>query len=351
MFNQTTHNYTRKSRTLSFGEGRVRLLHFAVILMVTIIGCKKSSVKAEVTTPNTTATNFRVVGYLRYEDNLLDEANAIDMDKITHLNVAFINPDADGNFAVDADLKKVAVLAHAHKVQILVAIAGGLPPAYFATLMKPAKQAGFVASMVKLVDDNLLDGIDVDIEQGLVNANYESFVIKLAAALKAKGKLTTAAIATVYKDSYPDKALAQLDFINVMSYDKTGPWNQANPGQHSPYTMAVEDLAYWSGTRGIAKEKLSLGVPFYGYGFGTNAPEDMSFAQIVAKYPGSETQDQVTVTGGGIVYYNGIPTIKSKTELALEKAGGIMIWQLRQDANGANSLLDVINTAVKAHKK
>jgi GH18 family chitinase len=115
--------------------------------------------------------------------------------------------------------------------------------------------------------------------------------------------------------------------------------------------MAVEDLAYWSGTRGIAKEKLSLGVPFYGYGFGTNAPEDLSFSQIVTKYLGSQNEDQVTVTGGGIVYYNGIPTIKSKTELALEKAGGIMIWQLRQDAGGASSLLSTINTVIKSHTK
>lgn len=326
------------------------VLTLTIFILVTIAGCKKSNVKAEVITPgNTTPSTFRVVGYLRYDGNLVDEANATDLSMVTHLNVAFINPDADGNFAVDDDLKKVAILAHSKKVQILVSIAGGTPPAYISILIAPANQAKFIASLLKLVADNYLDGIDVDLEQGFVDKNYESFVTNLAAALKAKGKLTTAAIATVYKDSYPDKALAQLDFINVMSYDKTGPWNQANPGQHSPYSMAVEDLAYWSGTRGIAKEKLSLGVPFYGYGFGTNAPESLTFGEIVTKYPGAESQDQVTVSGGGIVYYNGIPTIKSKTQLALEKAGGIMIWQLRQDASGANSLLGTINTAIKAH--
>ncbi|HMG11384.1 MAG TPA: glycosyl hydrolase family 18 protein, partial [Mucilaginibacter sp.] len=151
--------------------------------------------------------------------------------------------------------------------------------------------------------------------------------------------------------SFSDKALAQLDFINVMSYDKTGPWNQAKPGQHSPYSMAVDDMNYWGGARGIAKEKLSLGVPFYGYGFGVNAPGSLAFSEILVAYPGSESLDQVTVAGGGIVYYNGIPTIKNKTEVALNKAGGIMIWQLRQDAKGANSLLNAINTVIKAHSK
>ena len=72
----------------------------------------------------------------------------------------------------------------------------------------------------------------------------------------------------------------------------------------------------------------------------------MSFKGITIKYPGSEKTDSVTVTGGGIVYYNGIPTIKAKAALALHKAGGIMIWQLLQDAADNNSLLSAINVTI-----
>ncbi|MDB4923804.1 MAG: hypothetical protein JWQ54_5787 [Mucilaginibacter sp.] len=110
--------------------------------------------------------------------------------------------------------------------------------------------------------------------------------------------------------------------------------------------MAVSDLDYWTNTRAIAKEKLSLGVPFYGYGFGTGAPADINFKELVAQYPGSENTDQVTVAGGGIIYYNGIPTIKSKTTLALQNAGGIMIWQLMGDDSGSKSLLNTINDTI-----
>lgn len=327
------------------------LLILAFFITINITGCKKNIVKAEgIDGNNTTPARFRVVGYLPYQGNLLDGANAIDMSKITHLNIAFINPDADGNFTADPNLQKVVILAHSQNVQVLAAIAGGSPPAYFSKLMEPEMQAKVIANLVKFTQDNNLDGVDVDIEQSLINSNYESFVTSLAAKLKAKGKLTTAAVASVYAASYSDRSLAVFDFINVMSYDKTGPWNPANPGQHSPYTMGVEDLAYWGGTRGITKEKLNLGVPFYGYGFGANAPADLAFSAIVAAYPGSENQDQVTVPGGGIVYYNGIPIIKSKTRLALQNAGGVMIWQLLQDAKGPNSLLGTIDTAVKAHK-
>ena len=160
----------------------------------------------------------------------------------------------------------------------------------------------------------------------------------------------TAAIATVYKDRLTDKALKQFDYVTIMTYDKTGPWRPQDGGPHAPYDMAVADLDYWTNTRHIAKEKLSLGLPFYGYGFGTGAPADVNFKNLVIQYPGAENADQFTVPGGGVIYYNGIPTIKNKTTLALQNAGGVMIWQLLGDAEGDKSLLNVINSTISTSK-
>jgi len=188
------------------------------------------------------------------------------------------------------------------------------------------------------------------LEGDLIDANYENFVIELAAALKQKNKMITAAIATVYKDQFTDKALAQFDFVNIMSYDKTGPWNPARTGPHAPYEMAVEDLEYWTKTRAIPQEKLSLGVPFYGYGFGGTAPESISWKSLLTQHPNSIQPDELSINGGTI-YYNGIPTIRKKTSLALEKSGGIMIWQLLQDTTGSQSLLSNIDEVIKSQGK
>ena len=162
--------------------------------------------------------------------------------------------------------------------------------------------------------------------------------------------MITAAIATVYKDQFTDKALAQFDFVNIMSYDRTGPWNLTKPGPHAPYEMAVEDLEYWTKTRGIAKEKLSLGVPFYGYGFGGTAPESISWKNLLLQYPDADQVDERSVNGG-MIYYNGISTIRKKTSLAIEKSGGIMIWQLLQDTTGSQSLLTNIDEVIKSKGK
>lgn len=327
-----------------------KLSTFAFFILLATAGCQKNDVKAAQGN-GSSKEKFRVVGYFRYEGNLAAEASPINLDMITHLNVAFITPDTNGVFTITKDLKKLAALAHSKGVKILASIGGGNPPAYLIKLVNQANQLKLIANLVKMAADNDLDGIDVDLEGNFIDENYESFVVNLASALKARNKLITAAVATAYKDRYTDKALAEFDFINIMSYDKTGPWNLNVPGQHAPYDMAVEDLAYWNGTRRIAKEKLSLGVPFYGYGFGSNAPESLGFKDIIAAYPGSENKDEVIVNGGGTVYYNGIATIKSKTELALDQAGGIMIWQLRQDDIGPNSLLGTINRVIKSHHK
>jgi chitinase len=327
----------------------------AVLLVVFMCSCKKSArseVKVEDDKKPAAAASFRVVGYLR-EYNVVDgRAIKFDFSKITHLNIAFLNPDVAGNFTTLIGLKELVTAAHAKNVKVLASIGGGLAPAYYTTLIADnGSRAKLVSSIAALTDQYNLDGIDVDLEGSFVDANYETFVMALKAILQPKGKLLTTAIATVYATQYTNKALAQFDFINIMSYDKTGPWKPEKPGQHSPYSMAVNDLDYWGGTRGIAKEKLSLGLPFYGYGFGSGVPEDMSFSDIIRQYPGAADKDEVTVKAGGTMYYNGVPTIKSKTTLALQKAGGIMIWQLLQDDAGSNSLLNIIDAEVKASTK
>ncbi|WP_162499799.1 glycosyl hydrolase family 18 protein [Mucilaginibacter terrigena] len=327
----------------------------AILMVVLMCSCKKSArseVKINDDKKPVAAASFRVMGYLR-EYNVVDgRAIQFDFSKITHLNIAFINPDAAGNFTTLNGLTELVAAAHAKNVKVLASIGGGLAPEYYTDLMSTGDKRNKLAnSLAAVADQYNLDGIDIDLEGHFVDGNYEAFVIAVKAALKPKGKLLTTAIATVYATQYTDKALAQFDFINIMSYDKTGPWKPERPGQHSPYSMAVDDLDYWGGTRGIAKEKLSLGLPFYGYGFGSGVPEDMSFADILKQYPGSADKDEVTVAAGGTMYYNGVPTIKSKTTLALQKAGGIMVWQLLQDDAGSNSLLNTIDALVKAAKK
>jgi chitinase len=288
--------------------------------------------------------SMHVVGYM-YSDYSWDTDMAgIDFSQITDLNLAFVNPGSDGSFAANNGLKTVIDKAHTNNVKVYFSIGGGDPPDYFAALLEDDKRSFFVASVLSLADTYNVDGIDVDIEGDLINANYAPFVSQLSAGLKAKNKLMSSALATWNADLVADSTLAQYDFINVMSYDLTGPWDPSDPGPHSPFSMAQDDFNYFTKTRNVAANKLLIGLPFYGYGFGGNAPESMTYSEIISAYPGAENADMVQVAGGGTVYYNGIPTIKQKTSFAIASgAAGVMIWQLLQDSHDSKSLLTAIN--------
>ncbi|POY37944.1 hypothetical protein C3K47_05320 [Solitalea longa] len=315
-------------------------------MLIVLAGCKKS----EANVPSKSESKFRIVGYLFNTGTLSQESASVDFNKITHLNIAFINPDANGNLTASADLDKVIAKAHASNVKVLFSFGGGDPPAHLKELVKQDKRTSFVANLVGLMQKHGFDGIDVDLEGDFIDANYEAFITALAVPVKNNQKLLTAAVASWNHYSISDNALAQFDFINVMSYDKTGPWNKANPGQHSPYSLAVDDIQLWNVTRKVPAEKISLGLPFYGYCFGTDLPDYMTYKEIVTAFPVSEKTDQVDIPNKGTVYYNGIPTIKSKVALAYEKQlGGVMIWQLLQDTNDSKSLLKAINDVVNEH--
>ena len=288
---------------------------------------------------------FRVVGYYSLNAAMSDVDKSI-LKKLTHVNLWFLNPDSTGNFTRDlSGLTRFVSEAHKRNVKVLFSIGGGSKQPQYHYLLKDDQRPMLADGGVLGQHPFDLDGVDVDLEGSNIDEYYEKFVVELAAELKKHSKLITAAIAVYYKDQLTDRALQQYDFVNVMSYDRTGPWRPEKPGPHAAYEHAVEDLDYFGTVRKIPKDKMTLGVPFYGYGYGpeiTSPAISMGYGKIVETFKGAENADQWTMPDGKILYYNGIPTIEKKTLLAKEKASGVMIWQVLGDAKGRKSLLKTI---------
>lgn len=298
-----------------------------------------------------TNTSFKIVGYYSINAALENKTQNILFKRLTHINLWFLNPDSSGIFTRDlSGLKSFIDKAHRHNVKVLFSIGGGSKQPQYHFLLKDDKRGMLINNFVNEVIKYNLDGIDVDLEGSDIGEEYEKFVVELAQTFRAKNKLVTSAIAVYYKDQLTDRALAQYDFVNVMSYDRTGPWRPEKPGPHSTYDHAAEDLSYFGIERKIPAEKMTLGVPFYGYGYGpelTSKAISMNYKEIVSTFKGAEKADEWKMPDGKILYYNGIPTIIRKTQLAKEKASGIMIWQVLGDAKGSKSLLKAINKAAK----
>ncbi|MCB0593619.1 MAG: T9SS type A sorting domain-containing protein [Phaeodactylibacter sp.] len=291
------------------------------------------------------AQQTRVVGYLPYQRAyLIDE---IRFDKLTHLCIAFANPDERGYLSAGgADLRQVVRRAHQDSVKVLISLAGGaMLPEWtdaWKRLLQPWNRPDFIQKIMLFVEVNEFDGVDIDLEWKQVNQHYSGFVLELREALSARGKLMTAALpgTTRYKH-LSEEAMHSFDFINLMAYDLTGPWTASRPGPHSPYAMAVSSLVYWTNL-GVPADKLVLGIPLYGWDFSEpGRVGSVPFSFIVATNPAYAHIDQI-----GKLYYNGLATVIAKTELAKEKAGGIMLWELGKDAYNEYSILSAVHETI-----
>jgi len=296
-------------------------------------------------TAGLTAQPTRVVGYLQYQHAY--KLQSISVDKLTHLCIAFANPDSTGYLSTEGvNILPIVQRAQQDSVKVLISLAGGAQrpewKAAWNRLLLPWNRRIFIQRIVNYVKAYNLDGVDLDLEWKSINQHYSAFVIELGQALHDRGKLFTAALPGIHR--YPQlsgRALQSFDFINLMAYDLTGHWAPNQPGPHAPYSFALRSLKYWK-KQGMPAEKLVLGLPLYGWDF-TN-PDDVhsvNYRDIVRTNPAYAHLDQV-----GSLYYNGLLTITAKVELALEQAGGIMLWELGKDSFDEYSLLLAVNRAI-----
>ena len=279
-------------------------------------------------------SNFRVVGYMpSWAGNISD----IQFSKLTHVNYAFILPNSNGTLPGVPGPSKLSSLVsagHAAGVKVLIAVGGwndGDDSAFEALAQNSSTRTTFVNALVNLVNQYNLDGVDIDWEypNNSTAGNFTLLMQQLSTALHNNGKLLTAAVVADKGTSIQSAVFNSVDFLNLMAYDGGQP-------NHSTYAFATASLKYWQTDRGLAKAKTNLGVPFYG----RSSDSYVDYKNLLAQgaSPNSDTF--------GSVGYNGIPTIKSKTNLAYDQAGGIMIWDLNADAIGGNSLLSAIDQVI-----
>jgi len=287
-------------------------------------------------TPMTASSQpFRIVAYAT--EGIAE--NQIPYDKLTQINYSFLIPNADGTFRPIKDASKltnIVAAAHSHKVSVSIAIGGWGWDSQFEEMASGADtRAAFVRNVSRFVQEFHLDGVDVDWEYpdaGQSSQNFLALIRELRAALP--GKTLTAAVVS-YGDKnglgIPRESFAEIDFVNVMTYD--GP-------DHGSMEQFEKGLKYWSG-RGVPKEKLIMGVPFYSRA--KESPEQsVTYARLVAAVPAAANTD--TCEFSGLTQrYNGIPTIKEKTRIAMQSAAGIMFWVLNADAPGDLSLVNAIH--------
>jgi chitinase len=280
-----------------------------------------------------TAAGFKVVGYMPSWEG---DVNVIQYSKLTHINYSFAIPNSDGTLqAIDNPSKLTSMVsqAHAKGVKVLISVGGWLNgnPAPFQNIANGGLSQNFANNILNFINQYGLDGVDIDWEFPRSVDNFTGMMQALYNTMHANGKLCTAAFqaGSYGGDGISSSSFPYIDFVNLMAYEG------GNGAANSPYSLAQSCISYWQG-RGLSKDKMILGVPFYGK---DNSGNLCSYAGIVYADSTAPNKDQ-----SGIWYYNGIATIQAKTVLAQSSCNGVSIWELAEDTSDGTSLLSAINS-------
>lgn len=309
---------------------RFRILQRLLVIVVMITTCGLNGDER-----HHEESSFRVVGYL--PDYRFADFDAEMAEDLSDLIVFSAEPTVDGQLNTER-LKNcpwptLLDFKTQHRVRLLLTIGGWERSTHFAAVASTEElREKFVATVVEYCLARRLDGVDLDWEhpEGVKQEeSYAQLLGDLREAFKPHGLLLSVTMAAWQKLSA--EAVAAADYIQVMAYD--------HEEQHSTFESAQKDVNLLLSMQ-IPSGKIVLGLPFYGRDRKTR--DAMTYADIYRKFQPRADQDEIQG-----VYFNGRDTVRRKTRYAVEHGlGGVMVWELGQDADGDASLLKVIDQAI-----
>ncbi len=326
---------------------RLIYIFISAILLINIFSIKAFSTEY---VKSDNEREFKVIGY--YSGDLFNEPlENLQTDKLTHVVYAFLIPQIDGTLVElkkPEQLKGLVEKSHRDGAKVFVAVGGWsyegkpLPPVFEEVAASDETRKLLIENICAFADEYNLDGVELDWEHPNKNtvANYEKLAIELSEALKLKNKEMTAALNGAWSETsgpepsmvLTDKCLESFSFINVMAYD-------INDNDHSPVWFSETSIAYWL-NRGVPAENIVIGMPLYA------RPSWMQYRDLVHENPEYAFVDYAP-TSPTESYYNGMNTLREKTIIALNKAGGVMLFDVNEDTNDEYSIVSMIDSLTK----
>jgi len=325
--------------------------------------------------PSAPAFKVKIVhGYYpawRSESHPPAEFNFSGLNRVGH---CFAYPSAEGELIIPTDLQDPALVTSVHAAggKVSLVLGGwGQCEGFSPTCADPVKRARFVSELQAAVSSMGYDGVEIDWEYPADAAdrdNLTACVAELRAALGPDKEIALAVPASAWGGQWFSNDLLQhADRLHVMTYDYAGSWSPES-GHHSglrpegcstPHSMS-QSLEYWT-ERGVERQDLVLGVPFYGRSFNSGSlcqpftsSGDASYADLLklisskewlrkwstdARVPWLEERN-----GPGLWSYESPRSVREKAQYILkEEVAGVMIWEITHDVvDGKHLLLEAL---------
>ena len=313
--------------------------HKAVLLGLLL--CIFASFDADAAGSSDLYCGFRVAGF--YPDYYADEfpISSISFGKLTDIIYFSVYPNPNGFLDLSSINQKdpntmadVVQAAKDHNVKVWISVGGaGRSQNFESVVSDPVKRTTLVNQLVTFAVANDFDGIDLDWEPITDSVNYGAFILELKAAMRPHSLLLSVDVYAL-GEGIGSEIFDVIDWLHVMAYDM---FHHTKP--HSLYEDALAGLVHWE-EAGFPRPKMILGLPFFGRQI---VPEGQTsdyyaYKDIVTDHWFSAVDPNADEIDG--IYYNGINTIKAKTQYVVENGyGGIMFWELTNDTLDETSLL------------
>jgi chitinase len=321
------------------------------------------------------------------------QPSMIDYGAFTHLMHFAVIPTGGPNFdgtvngMTPDNIQQTVQYTHAAGKKIILTIGGW--GANFTSAISPTNRAQFITNLINYMQTYGYDGLDIDWEPVTDAANFKIFIPQLKSAMLAANPNWVLTAAAYNFDPAIVENAQYFDQINLMTYDMSGPWpgwvvwhNSPiyNGGQTFPSTggllPATDDSINRYINAGVPKQKLGIGIDFYGYYWnGVNQPlQDIStvtsyrgnvpYSEIMDTYPTMPRSwdntaqssyikiDNSGTTNDMFVSIDDENTISAKFNYIKTKdVGGLIIWELGGGYRGnmpqgqRDPLLQAVKTA------
>lgn len=335
-------------------------------------------------TPIHTMAKSVVVGYYPAWLKSTLPAENIQYENLTHINHAFAWPEADGSIVAYDNLiyPQLNQKAHREGKKVLIALGGwGQSDGFSPMAANSTTRASFIQNIIEFCQRNGYDGMDIDWEfpaNVTDRNNLTLLVYELRQAFNEKKLtllLTMAVPASDWSGKWFDFSTlkAHVDWFGCMTYDIHGNWSD-HAGHNAPLYAPANDpcgsvhtgIQYLNLTRNVPKEKILLGIPFYGKLFhatSLHAPSsggnDIIYSKIVPLIGKnwvyrwddvSKVPYLISTNSAELISFDDTVSVRLKCEYAQQNGlAGAMIWALGQDVIGFNQpLLEAVGRAMKS---
>lgn len=324
----------------------------------------------------------RIVAYVQKDTDIA----RISAEKLTHVNYAFALVSARGEIVLeDVDVRRLrqlrALKERNRDLKVILSVGGWGADHFSDAALTAASREKFAASATALIEQHGLDGLDLDWEypgqrgagvkfRAEDKRNFTLLLEELRRALGPDRILTIASSGGDYfKQTEMHRLHKVLDWVNIMAYDFAGRWTERT-GHHSGLYWnpdagrtgpSVEMYVQQHLAAGIPRQKLVLGVPFFGRAWTGVGKAHRGFNQRYKSVLTSIPWSQIASQKGFTRYWDEVAEVpylwnpRTSTFISYEdpeslrwkawyireqRLGGVMYWQHGYDRD--EELLDVL---------